>query len=187
LRLRDEDDGRADMSPRPLDHEAHDDFEPFVRRARGGEIEAAIEGVVAAATASRHRESRGRAADALGWIARLAEGGGDLERAERAYGQGLASLEQAEWEEAGAHFRHALSVGDATASVQEFHVRLARGDRAGARQTLLAALAANEGFADLHCLLGTLELEDGAQDDALTSFCRALELRPDYHAARVQL
>ena len=258
------------MSPRPLEHEAPDDFESFVARARAGEIDVAIEGVVAAAAASHHRESRARAADALAWIGRLAESGGDLERCERAhheaarlapgfadvhyrlacarlamqkrtearrdletslrinpryvaarvelalldaregmlgealdtlrqlsgevrdegarsFGQGLARLEQADWEEAGAHFRQALSAGDAGLAVQEFHARRARGDRAGARQMLASALAANDGFADLHCLLGTVELEEGAFDDALASFCRALELQPDYHAARVQL
>src|SRR5262249_19916347 len=105
----------------------------------------------------------------------------------RSYGEGLARLEQAEWEEAGAHFRHALSVGDATVAVQEFHARRSRGDRAGARQMLLAALASNEGFADLHCLLGTLELEDGAHDDALASFCPSLERQPHDAAARVAL
>ena len=42
-------------------------------------------------------------------------------------------------------------------------------------------------WSDLHYLLGASELEDGAFDDALASFCRALELQPDYHAARVQL
>jgi tetratricopeptide (TPR) repeat protein len=258
------------MSPRPLEQASHDEFDSFVQRARAGEIDPAIEGVVAAAAAAHHRESRARAADALHWIARAAVAGGDLERAERAqreaarlapgfadvhyrlacarlamqnraearrdletalrinpryvaarvelalldaregmlgealdtlrqlsgevrdeaagsYGRGLASLEQADWEEAGTHFRHALSVGDATAAVQEFHARRARGDWAGARQALLSALAAHEEFADLHCLLGTLELEDGAYDDALASFCRALELQPDYHAARVYL
>jgi tetratricopeptide (TPR) repeat protein len=258
------------LSLRPLEPESHGDYESFVARARAGEIDEAMEQLVAAATAATHRESRARAADALARIGRWAESGGDLERAERAhreaarlapsfadvhyrlgcvrlamqrrtearrnletalrinpryvaarvelalldaregylgealgtlrqlssevreegagsFGQGLASLEQADWDEAGAHFRQALSVGDASVAVQEFHARRARGDRAGARQVLHGALATNDDFADLHCLLGTVELEDGALDDALVSFCRALELQPDYHAARVQL
>src|SRR5207247_4350489 len=37
------------------------------------------------------------------------------------------------------------------------------------------------------CSSDLVELEEGAFDDALASFCRALELQPDYHAARLQL
>jgi tetratricopeptide (TPR) repeat protein len=258
------------MSPRPLEPESSNDFESFVARARDGEVDAAIESVLAAAADSAHREWRARAVDALTRIGRLAEAGGDFERAERAaheasrlapgfadvhyrlacvrlqmqrrsearrdleaalrihpryvaarvelalldaregmlgealgtlrqlsgevreegatsFGRGLASLEQAEWDEAGAHFREALSLGDANLAVQEFHARRERGDRAGARRVLVEALAIHDGFADLHCLLGTVELEEGSFDDALASFCRALELQPDYHAARLQL
>jgi len=258
------------MSPRPLGPESSSDFESFVARARDGEFDAAIEGVVSVAGQSAHREWRARAVDALARIGRLAEAGGDLERSERAaheaarlapgfadvhyrlacarlamqrrtearrdlenalrihpryvaarvelalldaregmlgealgmlrqlsgevreegatsFGRGLASLEQADWDEAGAHFRQALSLGDANLAVQEFHTRRERGDRPGARRVLVEALAIHDGFADLHCLLGTVELEEGAFDDALASFCRALELQPDYHAARLQL
>ena len=80
-----------------------------------------------------------------------------------------------------------MACDDSVQRFQEFHARRAQGDRAGARRVMHAALAANEDFADLHYLLGASELEDGAFDDALASFCRALELQPDYHAARVQL
>ena len=109
------------------------------------------------------------------------------QEAAQSFGRGLASLERADWEEAGEHFRDALSQGDTGAAIQEFQLLRARGDRAGARRALLAALVGTEGFADLHYLLGTMELEEGALDDALVSLCRALELKPDYHAARVQL
>src|SRR5262245_37506094 len=194
------------MSPRPLEPESSNDFESFVVRARSGELEAAIEGVVGMAAAYVTRAVRVWAVEALARIGRLAEAGGDLERAERAaheasrlapgfadvhyrlacirlamqrraearrdletalrihpryvaarvelalldaregmlgealrtlrqlsgevreegamsFGRGLASLEHAEWDEAGAHFREALSLGDANLAVQEFHAR----------------------------------------------------------------
>ena len=39
----------------------------------------------------------------------------------------------------------------------------------------------------IHALLGTVELEEGQVDDAIATLGRALELHPDYHAARVLL
>jgi tetratricopeptide (TPR) repeat protein len=256
------------MSPRPLEPESPGDFESFVARAKDGELDAAIEGVLGAAAESAHREWRARAVDALARIARLAEAGGDLERAERAareaarlapgfadvhyrlacirlamqrraearrdletalrihpryvaarvelalldaregllgealgtlrllsgevreegatsFGRGLASLEQAEWDEAGAHSR-ALSLGDANLALQD-STRVASAAIAPAPADCWSGAGDPRQLRrHLHCLLGTVELE-GAFDDALASFCRALELQPDYHAARLQL
>src|SRR6266850_757650 len=74
------------MSPRPLDPERVDGFEPFVARARAGEIEAAIRELGAFVQASTpHKETRARAADALGRIGRIAEAAGDLDGSERAH------------------------------------------------------------------------------------------------------
>jgi predicted Zn-dependent protease len=38
----------------------------------------------------------------------------------------------------------------------------------------------------MHALLGIAELRLGRPDDAIASLARALELQPDFHAARVQ-
>ena len=70
--------------------------------------------------------------------------------------------------------------------VQQFQQLLSEGDPAAAARLVRQALRHHEGYADLHCLLGAAELEEGRPDEALWSFARALELHPDYHAARVQ-
>jgi tetratricopeptide (TPR) repeat protein len=129
----------------------------------------------------------GRLGESLDALRRLGEDHrvGDA----RAFRRGLESLEHADWDEAGGLIRHALQLGTpGTEEVaQQFHQLLGRGDRAGARRLLLDALAEHEGFADLHFLLGTAELEEDHLDDAVSSLARALELHPDFHAARVQL
>ncbi len=107
----------------------------------------------------------------------------------RLYGQGLSSLEHADWEEAGMLLRHALhlEVPGIHEVIREFHARLAHGDRSGAAELVRQSLPRHEGYADLHYLLGTAELEESLLDDAVSSLARALELHPDYHAARVQM
>ncbi len=42
-------------------------------------------------------------------------------------------------------------------------------------------------YPDVHYLLGCVELELGCTADALESLAQALELHPDFHAARVEL
>ena len=102
--------------------------------------------------------------------------------------QGLESLERAEWEEAGALFTGALALDEpADESVLErARALLEAGDAVQAAGLLQAALPGREGWPDLHYLLGSAELQRGHYDDALSTLARALELNPDFHAARLQ-
>ncbi|HYM81902.1 MAG TPA: tetratricopeptide repeat protein [Candidatus Limnocylindria bacterium] len=106
----------------------------------------------------------------------------------RAFQQGLKSLERADWEEAGALLKQALKLGDFRVedAIHNFHAVMAQGHPERAIQLLRDAVARHEGYTDLHLLLGQAELEEGHVDDAVASLARALELHPDYHAARVQ-
>jgi tetratricopeptide (TPR) repeat protein len=106
----------------------------------------------------------------------------------RTFQQGLKSLERADWDEAGALLKQALSVSDTRVedAVQAYHTLMAQSQPDRALLVLRSALRRNEAYADLHCLLGTAELEQGLLDDALASLARALELHPDYHKARVE-
>jgi tetratricopeptide (TPR) repeat protein len=106
----------------------------------------------------------------------------------RVFRQGLKSLEQADWEEAEILLKQALRLSEPGMEVvvQQFQRLLSEGDPAAAARLVRQALRQHEGYADLHCLLGAAELEEGRPDEALWSFARALELHPDYHAARVQ-
>jgi tetratricopeptide (TPR) repeat protein len=102
--------------------------------------------------------------------------------------QGLECLERADWEEAGGLFARALALaGPADGSALErARALLEAGESAQAATLLQSALPGREGWPDLHYLLGTAELQRGHFDDALATLGRALELNPDFHAARVQ-
>lgn len=115
----------------------------------------------------------------LGEEARLAE--------PRAFRRGLASLASADWDEAEALLKQALQLGDPGVEhvIETYHRLASDGDAAAAAELVRQALRDREGYADLHYLLGTAEFECGHYDDALGSLARALELHPDYHAARV--
>ncbi|MFI5370607.1 MAG: tetratricopeptide repeat protein [Candidatus Eisenbacteria bacterium] len=130
----------------------------------------AREGLLARSLDALHR---------LGEEARLAE--------PRAFRKGLASLASADWHEAEALLKQALQLADPGVEniIETYHRLSAAGDVAGAAELVRQALGDREGYADLHYLLGTAEFECGHYDDALGSLARALELHPDYHAARV--
>ena len=104
------------------------------------------------------------------------------------YRQGLESLERAEWEEAGALFTRALGLDQPAdgGAVERARTLLEQGEPARAAELLQAALPGRETRPDLHCLLGSAALAQGHVDDALASLARALELHPDFHAARVE-
>ncbi len=104
------------------------------------------------------------------------------------FAQGLESLERADWEEAGALFNRALSLDPSREGgpLERAQALLEEGDAAGAAEALHAVLPGRESWPDLHYLLGSAELQRGHFDDALASLARALELNPDFHAARVQ-
>ena len=116
----------------------------------------------------------------------------DLERSPhepRLFRQGIQSLEHADWEEAGTLLRQALHLDQPgmNETLEEVRTRMGSGDRSGAARLIREALREHPGYADLHYLLGMAELEEGHLDDAMATLARALELHPDYHAARIQL
>jgi len=106
-----------------------------------------------------------------------------------AFAQGLKRLEHAEWDEAAALLRRALQLGDAELEqrLDQFHVLMRAEQPERAAELLREVLPAHETYPDLHALLGAAELRLGHVDDAIASLGRALELHPDFHAARVEL
>lgn len=259
------------MSPRPLPSE-NAAFEPALAQARAGQLAEAIEAIAAALASGGAGSQRGAAALALAEVARLAEGAGAFEIAERAldeavrlapgfadlhyqracllivlqqrpaarkalgeavrinprylaarlelalldaregllaeslaalraleqerrveepraFQRGLKSLARADWDEAQALLKSALKVSDPVVdrALAEHHDLVAQGEHARALHVLRDAVSAHPGYPDLHYLLGSSELEAGMTDDAIASLALALELHPDFHAARVQL
>jgi tetratricopeptide (TPR) repeat protein len=106
----------------------------------------------------------------------------------RTFQQGLKSLERADWEEAGALLKSALQLSDPVIDelLAHHHVLMQQGEYARALQSLRDSVTTHPGYPDLHYQLGCCELEAGLTDDAIGSLARALELNPDYHAARIQ-
>jgi tetratricopeptide (TPR) repeat protein len=129
----------------------------------------------------------GRLAEALATLRALGQEAAVDER--RIFARGLESLEHADWEQAGGLLRQALHLDEPGIHqlIEEFHRRMEGGDRAAAAHLARQALRQHQHYADLHYMLGTAELEESNLDDAVSSLARALELHPDYHAARVQL
>jgi tetratricopeptide (TPR) repeat protein len=125
----------------------------------------------------------GEALDSLRLLARETE----IERP-LVFEQGLESLERADWEEAGALLAGALALDEPAdgSALDRARALLEAGDAAQAAGLLQAALPGREGWPDLHYLLGSAELQRGQYDDALSTLARALELNPDFHAARLQ-
>lgn len=106
-----------------------------------------------------------------------------------AFRQGLSRLQQADWDEAGSLLRRALRLSDPTLDgvFERFHAHMDAGEHAHAAQVVRDVLPRFDGYPDLHFLLASAELRDGHADDAIVSFARALELNPDFHAARLEL
>ena len=102
--------------------------------------------------------------------------------------QGLESLQQADWEEAGVLFARALELEEPADGgvLERARALMEAGNPARAVGLLQAALTGREGWPDLHYLLGAAELQLAHFDDALVSLARALELNPEFHLARVQ-
>jgi tetratricopeptide (TPR) repeat protein len=102
--------------------------------------------------------------------------------------QGLESLQRADPEEAGTLFTRALALDEPSdeGPLAQARALLEAGEAARAVALLQAALPGRDGWPDLHYLLGSAELQRGHFDDALVTLAQALELNPDFHAARVQ-
>ena len=103
--------------------------------------------------------------------------------------QGLRALSEAAFDEAAPLLRSSLASGDQRFEeyLQRFQELMGRGERLLAVQVLRAAVQDYPRYPDLHMLLGVHELERGATDDAIESLSTALELNPNFHAARLQL
>ncbi len=110
-----------------------------------------------------------------------------IERPEE-FRQGMESLEGADLDEAGTRLASALGLepADEAGVLERARERLEAGDAEGAEELLRSVLPGRESWPDIHYLLGSTDLHRGRYDDALASLARALELNPDFHAARVQ-
>jgi tetratricopeptide (TPR) repeat protein len=131
--------------------------------------------------------SEGRIAEAMQTLRVLAAEGALVEPG--VFQQGLDRLGRADFEDAAPLLRRALHSGDAWLEEQlhAYQELIYGGDHPRALTTLRAAAIERPAYPDLHLLLGAHELQVGAADDAIESLTHALELNPDYHAARVQL
>lgn len=129
----------------------------------------------------------GRIAEAMQTMRALAADGELAEPG--AFHLGLERLGDADFEDAAPLLRRALQGGDAWLEVQlhEYQERLFVGDMSGGLALLRAAAGERPGYPDLYLLLGRHERHMGAFDDAVGSLAHALELNPEYHAARVEL
>ena len=128
----------------------------------------------------------GRIAEAMETL-RLLASEGSVER--RTFQQGMERLGHAEFDDAAPLLRRALNAGDAWLDEQmrSYQELILQDDMAGALQVLRAAVTEHPSYPDLHLLLGGHELRMGATDDAVESLSYALELHPDFHAARIEL
>ena len=131
--------------------------------------------------------AEGRIAEALETLRVLASESAPAEPT--AWRQGIARLGEADFDEAGSLLRRALAAGDEWLDEQlrAYQEAVFQGEPARALALLRAALEERPLYADLYVLLGTHELQSGAVDDAVESLTSALEINPDYHAARVTL
>jgi protein O-GlcNAc transferase len=129
----------------------------------------------------------GRIAEAMQTLRALAADG--VLEEPGTFQQGMERLGHAEFEDAAPLLRRALQDGDAwlEEELRHYQERLYAGDLDGGLELLRAASAKRPGYPDLQLLLGAHERQMGAYDDAIESLTRALELNPDYHAARVEL
>lgn len=106
----------------------------------------------------------------------------------RALAEGLEALRSADIERAAPLLRRAMGATDTWLDAQLRHYQQLSqdGDLITALHALRAAVSERPGYPDLHYLLGVHELQLGSVDDALESLAHALELHPDYTAARVE-
>jgi tetratricopeptide (TPR) repeat protein len=105
----------------------------------------------------------------------------------RAFQQGVARLERADWEGADGLLRRALERPDAEleSEIARYHELMREGQCEQALAVVEAMVERHDAYPDLHFLVGTAEIRLGMMDDALVSLARALELHPDFLDARV--
>jgi tetratricopeptide (TPR) repeat protein len=101
--------------------------------------------------------------------------------------QGLERLRHAEWDEAAALLAKALELSGPADALESARQCLERGEPERALQLVRAALPACRNWPDAQLLMAAAELQLGHLEDAVDSCVRALELNPEFHAARLQL
>lgn len=129
----------------------------------------------------------GRLGEAMETLRLLADDGRMAEP--RAFQQGLERLGQADFDDAAPLLHEALDAGDRwlDAQMRRYQELLLLGDMSRALEQLRVAALERPNYPDIHLLLGAHELQLGQQDDAIESLARALELNPEFHAARIEL
>lgn len=106
-----------------------------------------------------------------------------------AFESGLDRLKEADVDEAAVQLSRAWQLDDPgiEARFEHFRQLIEEGEAPRAIQRIREALAAHPQYPDLYYLLGAAELKAGRADESLATLARALELHPDFHAARVQM
>jgi tetratricopeptide (TPR) repeat protein len=129
----------------------------------------------------------GHIAEAIGALRQLT--GGTHVIHDPVFSQGLELLRAAAVDDAAPLVRHALADGDPALErlLAEARTNLQTGDHRAGLLALRRAVEKWPGYADLHALLGAHELRAGHLDDGLASLVHALELNPDFHAARLEM
>lgn len=166
----------------------------LARRGRRAEARAALDRALArnprfrqAAVERALLDARdGRIGEAVAALRTLAASGPLAEPT--AFQRGLDQLGRAAFDDAAPLLRRALRGGDTWLDGQlaRYQERMAAGDTAGACALLRDAAVERPDYPDLLLLLGGHERLSGALDDAVETLTRALELNPDFHAARVE-
>jgi tetratricopeptide (TPR) repeat protein len=129
----------------------------------------------------------GRIGEAMETLRVLAGKGAPAEP--RSFQQGLERLGQADIDDAAPLLHEALDAGDRwlDGQMQRYQELVLLGDMPRALEQLRLAALERPNYPDLHLLLGAHELQLGCHDDAIESLARALELNPEFHAARIEL
>ena len=107
----------------------------------------------------------------------------------RSFQEGLERLGEADIDDAAPLLHEALDAGDRwlDGQMQRYQELALLGDMPKALEHLRLAALERPNYPDLHLLLGGHELQLGCHDDAIESLARALELNPEFHAARIEL
>ncbi len=103
--------------------------------------------------------------------------------------EALAKLRESAVEEAAPLLRRAFAAGDEALErlLADAEERILGGDVGGGLALLRRCAVERSGYADVAALVGLHELRAGFVDDGIASLVAALEVNPDYHAARLHL
>jgi len=130
---------------------------------------------------------RGQLGEAMDALRRLEQSKRPAEA--DSFDRGLRSMQSADWEEAGDLLRRAFGLSERSLddAIGRFTRHAQAGQLAAARAVARDLVATHPDYPDVHYLLGRVELEMGHAAEAMGSLAQALELNPDFHAARVEM